>query len=226
MKPLQAACDRLLRAFSESCKPVEAVIQRAAESPPSRGYEPWLVERGHNPILARMMAAVLVRRGNRVAKESVRLLPVINALRFLADQRHKSRAKSRRVAVLLTAWEGTSIIETIFGDAGLDEFEFIQLLKSAAEGHEEAYHRLTELAASLAPHLSIPRGPKVRAVSAAHEFFLENAVMRMKPSAFSWNESKGEFTDPVTEATRREFGHSHFNPRPACRRLKARQRRN
>jgi hypothetical protein len=239
MKPLQTACDGLLRAFSGFCKQMGAVVQRAAESPPSPGYEPWLIERGSNPILARMMAGQLVRIGNRSAEESRRLPAVVRAIRFLANpgrtrtlkqplDRHGSglvtRAICRKVDVLLAAWEETSIIETIFDDDGLNESEFIRSLKSVAEGHEVAYRRLTEIAASLARHLSIRRGPKVRAASAAHEFFLEYAVMLMEHRAYSWDESKGKFTDPVTEATRREFDHRHFDPRPAYRRLKARQK--
>jgi hypothetical protein len=223
MKPLQTACDGALRAFSDLCKLIEAVVQRVAESPPSPGYEPWLIVRGSNPIVARMMARLLVRRGKRLAQESVRLPAVVRAVRFLAKSGRKRRAISRRVDVLLAAWEETSIIETIFDDAGFNEFEFVRLLKSVAEGDEGAYHRLTEIAASLAPHLSIRRGLKVSAASAAHEFFLEYVVMPMEPRAYSWNDPKGQFTDPVTEATRREFDHRHFDPRPAYRRLKARQ---
>jgi hypothetical protein len=224
MKPLQTACDGLLRALSGFCKQIGAVVQRVAESPPSPGYEPWLIERGSNPILARMIAGLLVRIGNRSAEESRRLPAVVRAIRFLAKPGRNRRAISGSVRVLLAAWEKTSIIETIFDDAGLNESEFIRSLKSVSEGHEVAYRRLTEIAASLAPHLSIRRGPKVRATSAAHEFFLEYAVMPMEHRAYSWDESKGKFTDPVTEATRCEFDRRHFDPRPAYRRLKARQK--
>jgi hypothetical protein len=224
MKPLDAACDGLLRAFGGFCAMAEAVLRRGAESPPSPGYEPWLIERGFDPILARMMARLWVRRGNRLAKESVRLPEVVRAVRFLAKPGRNTRAISRRVDVLLAAWEETSIIEAIFVDAGLHEFEFIRLLQSIAEGHQVAHHRLTEIAASLAPHLLVPRGLKVSAASAAHEAFLEYAVMRMEPRAYTWNEIKGKCTDPMTEATRREFPGGHFDPRPAYRRLKARQK--
>jgi hypothetical protein len=222
MKPLQPACDGLLRAFSGFCTLIGAVIQRVAESPPSKGYEPWLIERSINPIVARMMAGLLVRRGNRIAKESVRLTAVVRAVRFLAKPGRNRRAISSRVDVLLAAWEETSVIETIFADAGLNEFEFMRLVKSVSEGDEGAFHRFTEIAASLAPHLPIRRGLKVCAASAAHEFFLEYTVKRMEPRAYTWNEPKGQFTDSATEATRREFARRHFDPRPAYRRLKAR----
>ena len=240
------ACDKWLRAFSqvsiqigavvqrvaespavrEFCAQIGAVIQRVAESPPSPGYEPFLIERGVDPILARMMAGLAVRSGKRIAHESVRLTAVVRAIRFLANPNRQRRAISRRVDVLLAAWEETSIIETIFYDGRRrDEFEFIRLLKLVAEGQEDAHQPLTEIAASLAPHLPSRRGPKVSAASAAHEFFLEGVVRELEPRAFTWNEVVGKCTDPVTEATRREFGCRHFDPRPAYRRLRARQNR-
>ena len=223
MKPLQTACDGLLRALSGFCKQIGAVVQRVAESPPSPGYEPWLIERGSNPILARMIAGLLVRIGNRSAEESRRLPAVVRAIRFLAKPGRKRRAISGSVRVLLAAWEKTSIIETIFDDADLSASEFIGLLKSVVEGHEVSWRRITEIAAAVAPHLSIPRGLKVSAASAAHEFFLECVVGPIELRAYTWNEIPGKCTDPATEATRREFANSNFDPRPAYRRLKSRR---
>ena len=98
--------------------------------------------------------------------------------------------------------------------------------ESVADGHEAAYRRLTEIAASIAPRLQNPRGIKVRAASAAHEFFLENVVMPQKPRAYTWDQYKEDFTDSMTEATRHEFEDCEFDPRPAYRRFKARQRQN
>jgi hypothetical protein len=224
MKPWQTACDGLLKAFSGLCEQTVAVIQRAAESPPSVGYEPFLVERSFDPIWARMMARLLVRSGKRCANESVRLPAVVGAIRFLAKPGRGRRPILRKAEVLLAAWEETSIIETIFDDASLNmESEFIGLLKSAVEGHEVSWRRITEIAAAVAPHLSIPRGPKVSAASAAHEFFLESVVGPIEPRAYTWNEIVGKCTDPATEATRREFANSNFDPRPAYRRLKSRR---
>src|ERR1700730_582177 len=174
MKPWQTACDGLLKAFSGLCEQTGALIQRAAECPPSAGYEPFLVERSFDPILARMMARLLVRSGKRCANESVRLPAVVGAIRFLAKPGRGRRAILRKAEVLLAAWEETSIIETIFDDASLKESEFIGLLKSVVEGREVVWRRITEIAAAVAPHLSIPRGPKVSKASATHEVFLEN----------------------------------------------------
>jgi hypothetical protein len=213
MKPWQTAYDGLLKAFSRLCELTGAVIQRAAESPPSVGYEPFLVERKLDPILARSMARLLVRRGKRCANESIRLPAVVGAIRFLAKPGRGRRAILRKAEVLLEAWEETSIVETIFDDASLMESEFIGLLKSV-EGHEVACPRIREIAAAVAPHLSVPRGLKVSAASAAHEFFLESVVGPIEPRAYTWNEILGKCTDPATEATRREFANSNFDHRP------------
>lgn len=227
MKPLQTAYDGALRAFSGFCEQVGAVVQRVAESPSSPGYEPWLIEHGSNPIVARGMAHLMVRRGNRIAKEGVSLPAAVDAIRFLASPGRQRRAISRKADVLLAAWEETSVMDTIFEGTGLDVFEFVRVLKSVAKGDELAYPRLKEFAASLAPHLAISRGPKVSAESAAHEFFLEDVVPRMdRPRAYSWNEIEERFTDSITEATCREFGLPDFDPRPAYRRLAARKKQN
>jgi hypothetical protein len=226
MTPLQLACHDLLRPFSDFCILIGAVVQTVAESPPSPGYEPWLIERGSDPISARIRAHLAVRSGNRTAKEAQRRPSVVNAIRFLAKPHRNRPAISRRVNVLLAAWEETSTIETIFDDASLDVFEFISLLKSVAGGNEAAFQRLTEIAASIVPHLPNPQGLKVSAASAAHEFFLEELVMPTEPRSYTWNDFKGKFTDPVTEATRREFNLPDFDPRPAYRRLKARRNQN
>src|ERR1700730_3686016 len=69
MKPWQTACDGLLKAFSGLCEQTVAVIQHAAESPPSVGYEPFLVERSFDPILAQMMARLLVHRPRQSSEQ-------------------------------------------------------------------------------------------------------------------------------------------------------------
>jgi hypothetical protein len=171
-----------------------------------------------------MMARLLVRSGKRCANESVRLPAVVGAIRFLAKPGRGRRAILRKAKVLLAAWEETSIIETIFDDASLTESsEFIGLLRSVVEGREVVWRRITEIAAAVAPHLSVPRGLKVSKASAAHEFFLESVVGPIEPRAYTWNEIVGKCTDPATEATRREFANSNFDPRPAYRRLKSRR---
>jgi hypothetical protein len=224
MRSSQTPGDELLRLAVGFLAQVGIAIQWVRQSPSSPGYEPWLTKHSVDPVFARAMALMVVRRGNRVADESKRLSAVVSAIRFLAKPGRHRRAIPNRVGVLLAAWEETSVIEEMFSDAGLDESELVLLLKSAAQGNDCAYSRLTEVAASLLPHLPIRRGPKISAASAAHEFFLEEVVLPRGPHAYTWSPNEEKCTDPLTQATRQEFGCPDFDPRPAYRRLKARQK--
>src|ERR1700747_855952 len=103
----------------------------------------------------------------------------------------RRRAILRRAEVLLAAWDETSIIETLFDEASLIEVEFIGLLKSAVEGREVAWRRITEIAATIAPLLSIPRGPKTSAASASHELLLEEFVSITCSQGYTWTSYNG-----------------------------------
>jgi len=220
MKPLDAALEKF---YACSFEVIQEVIRQVQESPPSPGYEPWLIGHGVKLIFARPMAAIAVRNGNRVAKDRARLPMVVSAIKFLTYSGHRRPSISRRVAVLLAAWKETSVVETTFDTAGLDVFEFVRLLESYSEGNEAEYPRLREIAMSLIPHLPVSRGPRISAASAAHEFLLENVVVTVKTQhAYTWNVYEGKCTDSVTRATRREFNSPQFDPRPAYRRFKAR----
>jgi hypothetical protein len=199
-----------------------AIAQRAVESCPSTAYEPLLIERGVNPVLARGLASLTIRIGTRQANESRRLPAVVDAIRFLAKPGRRRQAILRRAEVLLAAWEETSIIETIF-DESLIEVEFIGLLKSVVEGREVAWRRLTEIAATIAPRLSMTRGPKISAASATHEVFLETVAELLAPRAYTRDPISEIYTDRWTAATRQEFHDPDFNPQAAHLRAKARR---
>jgi hypothetical protein len=221
MEQWAPAIDALAGALRAFDKQIQALVKYVAALPPSPGYERYLVEGGVDPILARAMSRIVVRRGNRVAVESARLEEVVSAIRFLAKPGRRKQSIVDRVDVLLVALKETTVFEKITRDTGLELSDFMLSLKAVGEGREDVYHRLTKSAASVAPYLTMRRGPKVRPQSAAHEFFLEVLDKLGKPGSFTWQDAKGEFTDPRTEATRREFGLSRFNPRPAHSRWSA-----
>jgi hypothetical protein len=130
----------------------------------------------------------------------------------------------RHGQIVLDASNETSLVDEGFKAAGLSESEFIYLLKCQAKGEHVDRDRIAEIAAEVSPHLSIRRGPKVTAWSAAHEFLLEEGI---KPSGkrrpYLGRNRSEEWVDPVTEATRLEFDVPGFDPRPARRRVKARR---
>lgn len=199
------------------------IMQRAVERAPSIAYEPLLIERGVKPGLARGLASLTISRANRAADERLKLAAVVRAFRFLAKPGRGKRAVIRRAEILLAAWEETSLINTIFVDAGLSTSEFIGLLKSVVEGRETGSGRITEIAATLAPHLSIPRGPKITVASASHEGLLELFASLKDSQAYTWDPAAEDFSDPLTMATRQEFGCPRFSPQSAHRRLSRRR---
>jgi hypothetical protein len=69
--------------------------------------------------------------------------------------------------------------------------------------------------------LSVARGPKISAASAAHEFFLACLEGIKEAQAYTWSAVLDDFCDSVTKATRLEFEEPHFDPRPARRRVRA-----
>jgi hypothetical protein len=198
------------------------MLQQAASRPPSPGYEPYHVRRGTNPILARGMGAIAVRSGTRTAAEEPRRRAIFDAIRFLAKAKKPTPAVLRRVQTLVNGAAQTSVIETAFYEAKLHEGEFIGLLIDCREGRPVNFQRIGEIAATVATHLRIHRGPRISPASAAHQFILENSPAEARRPA--WCPIKKKFTDPFTEATRREFGLRDFNPLPAYRRSKASKR--
>lgn len=206
-------------AFHRLLLQIGGALVRVAQSPPSPGYEPWFVARGGGRLGARGLARLLVHAGKRRARDNQWRRRVVEALRDLAKPLRYSSAVRDRVDTLLEAWEESSVIETIFDDAGQDVFEFIRLLELARVGNTIVFNRLAEIAAALAPALRIARGPKMQAASEAHALFLQSAHA-WGASGFTWNPITGDFTDPHTQATRLEFNEDHFDPRPAYRRAK------
>jgi hypothetical protein len=224
MKPVWALAGQVLETCVGMVVMALTIAQRATESCPSRAYAPFLIERGINPVLARGLASLTISMATRRADESRRLPTVAEAIRFLAKPGRRRRpAILRRAEILLAAWEETSIIETMFDDAGLSESEFIGLLESVIQGDKADCPRLAEIAAVLAPHLSLSRGPKITAASAAHEYLLEELVSVTGSRVYTWNDymgNKGDYSDPLTQATRQEFARPRCSPKSARRRLK------
>jgi hypothetical protein len=197
-------------------------LLNTSRSPASPGYEPLLIKRGKNALLARLKAYLTVDRGKKIADESRKYREVVTAIRFLAKPNRSRWAVNRKIALLLAASRETRIIRAIFLEANLSDHILINMLPSAGQGNETAIERILEIARMAAPRIRIRRGPKVTAASAAHELFLEKHGIR-GASAYSYSELEKDFVDEATRATRLEFPGARFGPQPASRRLKARR---
>jgi hypothetical protein len=199
-----------------------AFLLNTSRLPASPGYEPLLIKRGENPLLARLKAYVTVDQGKKIADESRRYREVVTTIRFLAKANRSRWAVNRKIAILLAASRETTIIRAIFIEAGLSDHILINLLPLAGQDNEMATERILEIARMTAPRIRMRRGPKVTAASAAHELFLEKHGIR-GASAYSYSELEEDFIDEATKATRLEFPGTRFGPQPASRRLKARR---
>jgi hypothetical protein len=187
---------------------------------PSPGYEPLLMEAGWSQFAARGVAKLAVRHGRRRAEESKWQRGVVDAIRFLARRKRQRRAILSRAKYLLQAQNESTIIGSVFGATDIFEGEFMNLLELVAEGQQVDYQRITDIAASIAPHLPANRGPKVSGASAAHEFLLNPEIdlsAARRPAAYQ--DRAAEYADPLTAATRLEFGNTNFDSRPARRRI-------
>jgi hypothetical protein len=138
MKPWQTGYNGLLKAFSGLCEATGALIQRAAVLPHSTGYEPFVVEQNLNPVLAGMIARLLVRWGKRCANENIRRPVFVGVIRFLAKP-GRSRQTSRKTKALPAAWEKSPLVGRIIKEANLSASEFIGWLESALEGRDVAW---------------------------------------------------------------------------------------
>jgi hypothetical protein len=225
---------RLLELFTNFCGSIASLGQDVArkleELPPSAGYAPLLVGSGMHRLLARGVASIAVRHSRRRAKESKTWRSVCDALRFLGVKKRQHRAIFARANVLLKAWEETSIIESIFEEAKTSEFELLALLHSVVSERDYDSERLTAICAAVIPHLSLDRGPKVKAPSAAHEFLLQSGLQeflrqRRRRGGFRSSPRAGGqidiYVDALTQATREEFASPTFDSRPARRRRKS-----
>jgi hypothetical protein len=200
----------------------DAIVKAMQSASP--GYEPLFIASGWDPFMARAVAKLAVRRGRRCAKESKMRRPVYEAIRFLAQRVRQTRAILSRAKLILKASADTTIIETVFAEADISETEFLILLRSVIEGKETNRQRIREIAVDLLPNLSLDRGPKVSAPSAAHEFLVEEGTeIHLNRGSNSRRDRSAEYIDPLTRATRLEFDAPNFDSRPARRRLKARK---
>src|SRR6202453_4030280 len=112
------------------------------------------------------------------------------ALRFLAKPGRTKHAISRKASILLEAERIDSHLGMIFQGSNLSPFEYIDLLGAVVRGDESASQRVREIAAVLAPQLSIRRGPKVSRASVAHELLLT-----ITSEGYTWDDSIENFAD-------------------------------
>jgi hypothetical protein len=175
--------------------------------------------------MARGLSYWIIRSGKEEANIAAMQRTVVDALRFLAKPGRTKRSISRRAAALLEVWNATSDLGGVFNGVDVGEFEFVEALEGALQGDLAACQRVTEVAAALAPGLSVRRGPKASAASIVHEFALTYVANMPGSKAYTYDHVSEDYTDPLTRATRLAFGDPDFDPGPARRRQRKMSRR-
>ena len=195
-----------------------ARIEQAAEVP---GYERAVSERANHPILARMVAYFVINASAEEIERAPMLRQAADGIRELAKPRRRNRTISKLSAKLLAVWGGLPEFAPT-GAPPCSLFDFKNALTGAAKGDPDACQRVALMAAAIAPHLSVQRGPKASQASTAHQFLMTYVNSGRASSSYTWNVDAEDFTDPLTQATRTAFRDPDFDPRPASRRHKKR----
>ena len=153
--PCSDSCRETLKAFGKIRVQIGTAIDNVARLPASPAYEPWLMDHGNNRLGARGLATLVKHVGKRRAEDNQRRPEVVKAIRFLLKPGRRKAAIVRKAKkkILLAAWQESSVIETIFAEAGQDEFEFIRLLEPARDGNDIDFNRLNAMAVALKPFL-------------------------------------------------------------------------
>jgi hypothetical protein len=215
---LETLAKKIFAGFEWVCE----MADQLEKARPVPGYELMLIERGDHPLMARGLSYWLIRSAKEEANKAPTVRNVADALRFLAKPGRTQRSISRRAAALLEVWNATGTLGDAFQSSDISVFEFVEALEGAVRGEFAACRRVTEVAAALAPRLSIRRGPKASEASIAHQLLLQYLANSAGPKSYTYSQFEGDFTDPLTLATRSAFDKPRFDPRLAFRRHRAR----
>jgi hypothetical protein len=200
---------------------VSVAAVKIADLPASAGYEPTLTQQGFHPIWSRGLAHLIKRSGDRRAKEQQLRPQVVKAIKALPSA-PRERLLSYSEDLQQIANE-SSIIDTICSEVGLREWDLLAPLRRIAEDETADRQSLVNVVSKLGPALRVPRGRKTSAASFAHQFLLEDGLPdQLNCSTLTYSDKAEDFTDPLTRATRVEFGDNDFSPRAASRRAKGR----
>src|SRR5260370_21354390 len=215
----------MLQSFVQALLTLAAAIRHIQAEPAIPGIEALLIERGDEPLRARVMARVIHICGERWARERTEIeKPLAGVLRRLADEAKATPPVVSRRAKALQQWldRGDDVdvfFRTWLAEAGsrLSTQDLREITMLAANRDESACQRLVEIAEALAPYLPDPRGSRVSAGTGVHLFLILHFGSSSYRPAYTWSDEKGDFVDPLTTATRLFLHDPDFDPRPACR---------
>jgi len=202
---------------------VRAFVERILAAPPTPGVEDLLIEKGHDPLPARVMSRFIWFAGKQWAEERNTIeKPLASALRRIV--KHSGTASrpcygARMLHALIQRGDADSVIQRVLEKSGsqLSTPAFCDLVGLAANGDERSCYRLIRIARRLMRYLPDPRGKPVSAQTGVHLFLLSQLAYCGHPTKYTWSPEHEDFVDGATKATRFLLGNPCFDPRPAYR---------
>lgn len=196
------------------------------------GYTPYFESLGHDRLMARFHAGFVRSLATRLLLEDRKKRVALSIIHDLAKRRRWHPAFRRQVAQLCDACSGGEVFDEGLRKAGRPDLaiEFPLLLQRARNGDHAMSARFLVMAAMVAPYLPSARGRPLSFEGALHQAFLRwNAELGERatytygpvPGSSDWD-SKDDFTDAATIATRIELNRPSFNPIAARRAVRRR----
>lgn len=191
------------------------------------GYTAYFERLGHDRFMARFHAGFVRSLATRLLLEDRKKRVGLSIIHDLAKRRRWHPAFRRQVAQLCDACSGGGVFDEGSRKAGRPDLaiEFPILLQRARNGDHAMSARFLVIAAMMAPYLPSARGRPLSFEGALHQALLrwsaelgERATYTYGPvpGSSDWD-SKDDFTDAATIATRIELNRPSFNPIPARR---------
>jgi hypothetical protein len=184
---------------------------------PSSEYEPYLKSQGYDGATARILANLAIRIGIQAVEQNKCRRNVVAAIRSLSMPWRGKAVATKTAIFLLEASRTCSAVETLFYESDKSPYKFMQALRVIAQGGAVDPDEMRKIISEISPVLKTSRGPKPSAASITHEFFLQHLGQ-----AYTWDEARGDFRDPLTKASRSQFSDPQFSPKAAHRRVSRR----
>jgi hypothetical protein len=202
-----------------------AALQRIEQSPPVAGYESFLIKKGFEPIMARLLARNFLRLGAERLKERQAERNLASAVYALvAAGKATPLVISRRARAIAAALDNGMALPSLraaCAKARIPETEYSiqELVERATRRDAIACSRLIEICPALKPNLVNPRGLTLTKATATHE-----VALHFVKQAYTYDSINNVFKDPASQATSIAMNIKKFDPRPALRRFREKEK--
>jgi hypothetical protein len=212
-------------ALVESLEPwllkLNALIDAMMKGPPVPHFEAFLLQEGHDPIGARLLARTLqiLPREHLEQKNAEREL--VSVVRNLAKNGSSTLRIAKRAVKICKILDQASVHLTFreriqIEDLGISDDTFERLARKVAASRDtDAALELYEICCRVAPHLKDPRGRKLTLASVTREF-----LAIFVKYANTYDAVSSRYVDRATLTVMEAFDVPSCSTKAACRRFK------